>query len=86
MTGKLKYAVAGCGLVLASSLALANQTDQKWEEKDANKDGRISRAEFITAAEEQFSSMDTNNDSVLSKNEINEYSEHVKDKSKEKNG
>ncbi|HEX5056468.1 MAG TPA: hypothetical protein VFX02_08210 [Gammaproteobacteria bacterium] len=79
MTGKLKYAVTGCGLVLASSLALANQN---WEEKDANKDGRISRAEFITAAEEEFSSMDTNNDSVLSQNEFDEHSEHMQDKYK----
>jgi hypothetical protein len=81
MTGKLKYAVAGCGLVLASSLAMANE---QWKEKDANKDGRISRAEYITAAEEEFSSMDTNNDSVLSQNEIDEHNDHMKDKDKDK--
>lgn len=82
MTGKLKYALVGCGLVLASAPALANKD---WKEKDANNDGKVSRAEFITNAEQKFSDMDTNNDSVLSENEFQEHKEYKKDRSKDKN-
>jgi Ca2+-binding EF-hand superfamily protein len=70
MTGKFKYALAGCGLLMASSAALANK-DLK--EKDANNDGRVTRAEFITAAEEKFSKMDENNDGILAENEFREH-------------
>ena len=80
--GKLKYALAGCGLLMASSVGLA--MEDKWKEKDSNSDGRISRAEFIASAEEHFSKMDTNNDSVLSENEFKEHKEHKKDKSQDK--
>jgi hypothetical protein len=73
MTGKFKYVLAGCGLLLASSAALANK-DLK--EKDANNDGRVSRAEYITAAEEKFSKMDANNDGVLAENEFREHESH----------
>lgn len=83
MTGKLKYTLAGCGLLMASSAALANKDD--WKEKDANSDGRVSRAEFITAAEQKFSEMDANNDSVLSENEFREHHQHKKDKHKDRN-
>jgi hypothetical protein len=78
---KLKYALVSCGLVLASTSALANKD---WKDKDANNDGQVSRAEFISAAEEHFSKMDANNDSVLSKNEFDQHMEHKKDKYKEK--
>ena len=81
MNDKLKYALAACGLITASSAVLA---DKQWEEKDANKDGRISRAEYITAAEENFSRMDTNNDSVLSQSEFEKGMEYKKDKHKKK--
>lgn len=81
MTGKLRCALLGCGLVLASTSALANKD---WKEKDANNDGRISRAEYITNAEEKFSQMDTNNDSVLSQNEFEQHMEQEKDKRQEK--
>jgi hypothetical protein len=73
MTGKFKYALAGCGLLLASSAAFANK-DLK--EKDANNDGRVSRAEYITAAEEKFSKMDANNDGVLAENEFRDFESH----------
>jgi hypothetical protein len=82
MTGKFKCALIGCGLVLASTPALANKD---WKEKDTNNDGRVSRAEFITDAEEKFSQMDTNNDSVLSENEFERHMEYKKDKKKDKN-
>jgi hypothetical protein len=81
MTGKLKCALIGCGLVLASTPALANKD---WKEKDANNDGRVSRAEFITDAEQKFSQIDTNNDSILSQNEFEEYMKHKKEKRKER--
>ncbi len=84
MTGKFKYALAGCGLLLAGS-AFAN-LEEHWKDKDANNDGKVSRAEFITAAEENFSKMDTNNDSVLSENEFRNYKEHMKDRRKDKEG
>lgn len=81
MNGKFKYALVSCGLVLASTSALANKD---WKDKDANNDGRVSRAEFITNAEEKFSEMDTNNDSVLSENEFERGMEYKKDKQKDK--
>jgi hypothetical protein len=70
MTGKSKYIMAGCGLLMATSAAFANKDLQ---EKDANHDGRVTRAEYITAAEEKFSKMDENNDGVLAENEFREH-------------
>lgn len=81
MTGKFRCALIGCGLVLASTPALANK---EWKEKDANNDGRVSRAEYITEAEEKFSQMDTNNDSVLSQNEFEQHMERKKKENKER--
>jgi hypothetical protein len=71
MTGKFRYVLAGCGLLMASSAALAASKDL--QEKDANNDGRVTRAEFITAAEEKFSKMDANNDGILAENEFREH-------------
>jgi hypothetical protein len=75
MTGKFNYVLAGCGLLIASSAAFANKDLQ---EKDANNDGRVTRAEYITAAEEKFSKMDENNDGVLAENEFREHEKDAK--------
>jgi Ca2+-binding EF-hand superfamily protein len=82
MTGTLKYALAGCGLLMATS-AFANKDLQ---DKDANNDGRVSRAEFITAAEEKFSKMDANNDGVLAENEFREHKDEKKAGKKDQQG
>jgi hypothetical protein len=78
MAGKFRYVLAGCGLLLASSAALANKD---FKDKDANNDGRVTRAEFIAAAEEKFSKMDANNDGILVENEFREH-EHEHDAKK----
>jgi hypothetical protein len=77
MTGKSKYIMAGCGLLMTASTAFANKDLQ---EKDANHDGRVTRAEFITAAEEKFSKMDENNDGILAENEFREHDAKKTDK------
>jgi hypothetical protein len=84
MIGKVKCVWASCALLAVSSAAFAK--DKDWSDKDANNDGKISRAEFITSAEETFSKADTNNDSTLSKEEIGKYSENMDYKHKDKSG
>ena len=46
---------------------------QRFSEADANKDGRISREEFVNARGDWFSSVDSNGDGIIDANEMRAY-------------
>lgn len=44
-----------------------------FEKKDLNKDGRISKEEYVQCAEKRFKKMDANNDGSISKEEARKH-------------
>ena len=58
--------------------------DKMFEKKDANSDGVISKAEFMTHVEKKFAKMDADGNGSLTKEEVKNYWAAKKDKHKEK--
>ncbi len=54
------------------------------EDVDTNKDGDISKQEFMTGAEARFAKMDANSDGTISKQEIEALRAKFKEKMKER--
>lgn len=52
---------------------LRTKMQQRFSEADANKDGRISREEFVNARGDWFSSVDSNGDGIIDANEMRAY-------------
>ncbi|HEY3486436.1 MAG TPA: hypothetical protein VGL10_00080 [Gammaproteobacteria bacterium] len=80
MIGKMRYVLIS-GLFVVSSAALANQD---WKDKDENHDGRVTRAEFMSAAEEKFAKMDTDSNGAISEDEMKAHKEDMKGKRKDR--
>lgn len=55
-----------------------------FQKHDTNGDGSISKAEFLSRAEERFAKMDANGDGVISKDEAQETRAEMKDKMKDR--
>lgn len=76
MSKKILYAVfLTTGLVAVGSLAIASEpylprAQKIFDRLDANKDGKISLAEFMPVAEKRFLSIDVNKDDAVSAAEI----------------
>ena len=58
--------------------------DKMFEKKDANSDGVISKAEFMSSAEKKFAKMDADNNGSLTKEEVKKYWAAKKEKYGEK--
>lgn len=92
MTHKLlgrTLAAAVLGLALYAVPAVAKHhggkhKDKMFENLDANGDGAISKAEFLTNAEERFSKMDADGDGSITKEEGKAFHDAMKEKWKSK--
>lgn len=77
----IAFLVATIALSTASS-ALANHEHGKemWDKCDTNKDGFISRDEFMKSKDEHFKKADKNGDGKLSEEEHKEMMKEMKEK------
>lgn len=60
--------------------------DRYFEKLDTDKDGKISKAESVAAAEKRFNETDTNKDGFVTKEESKAHHDAMKAKWKEKRG
>jgi hypothetical protein len=67
-----------------AALAYSAQKADMFQEKDTNKDGKITKDEFTAECEKHFTTKDTNKDGVLTKEEVKTYKDakHKENKSK----
>ena len=59
------------------------KVDKMFEKKDANSDGVISKAEFMSSAEKKFAKMDSDGNGSITKEEVKNYWTAKKDKKKD---
>ena len=52
---------------------LRERMQKRFDEADANKDGKISKEEFVAARMKWFDDVDANHDGVLDRNELRDY-------------
>lgn len=87
---KYRYLLAGLlavGLMSAPVVFADNhggKGGKMFEKHDTNGDGVISKAEFLTHAEERFAKMDADGNGEISKEEAKAYKKAMKEKRKER--
>ncbi|MES1993712.1 MAG: EF-hand domain-containing protein [Pseudomonadota bacterium] len=77
MVNRIKYITLAVVLAGVAWSALAESTDggqqgmmkRMWEMADTDKDGRISKAEFMAMSEQRFTTLDANGDGYIDENE-----------------
>lgn len=62
--------LAGAALALGTGTALARPGNGPMARLDTNHDGKVSRQEWLAAAQRRFDAMDTNHDGVLDRQEL----------------
>lgn len=90
MKTTIKYVMAVAALAVLGNATLAHANDggehkkgEYFAKMDTDKNGVVSKAEFLKQSEERFAKIDGNNDGNLSKEEMQAYKEKMKAMHKE---
>jgi len=63
---------------------MEKKLDKRFDEQDLDKDGSVSKVEFLTAAEKKLASIDADGNGAISKDEMKAHMKEKREKMKEK--